>query len=50
MVEEAFDYLDAPIIRVVGRNTAIPFSLNWEQVRVTSVEDGVECVTHVVEL
>lgn len=39
VVEEAFDDLDAPIIRIAGRNTTIPFNLNLEQVCVPSVEE-----------
>lgn len=49
VVEEAFDYLDAPIVRVAGRNTTIPFNLNLEKVCVPSVEDVVESVMHVLE-
>lgn len=31
VMEEAFDYLDAPVTRVAGKNTPIPFAPNLEQ-------------------
>ena len=39
VMEEAFDALDAPIIRVAGKNTVIPYSMWLEKVCVPSVED-----------
>jgi pyruvate dehydrogenase E1 component beta subunit len=36
---EAFDYLDAPIEIVAGKNTPIPFNLNLERATVPQVED-----------
>jgi pyruvate/2-oxoglutarate/acetoin dehydrogenase E1 component len=39
IAEEAFDYLDAPIKRLAGRNTPIPFNLGLEQVCTPSIED-----------
>ncbi len=44
VMEEAFDDLDAPIIRVAGRNTVIPFNLNLEQASVPSVDDVIRGV------
>jgi pyruvate dehydrogenase E1 component beta subunit len=32
VVEQAFDYLQAPIVRVTGRNSPVPFA--------DSIEDG----------
>jgi pyruvate/2-oxoglutarate/acetoin dehydrogenase E1 component len=37
--EEAYDYLDAPVMRICGRNTTIPYNLGLEKVCVPSVED-----------
>jgi len=37
--EEAFDYLDAPIEIVAGKNTPVPFNLNLEKIVVPEVED-----------
>jgi len=42
VLEQAFDDLDAPIIRIAGRNTTIPFNLELEKVCVPSVEDVVD--------
>jgi pyruvate/2-oxoglutarate/acetoin dehydrogenase E1 component len=39
VMEEAFDSLDAPIVRVSGKNTTIPFNLALEKAAVPSVED-----------
>jgi len=49
VMEEAFDALDAPIIRVAGKNTVIPFNRHLEAVCVPSVEEIVEGVLRVVE-
>jgi pyruvate dehydrogenase E1 component beta subunit len=39
VVEQAFFDLDRPIVRVAGRNTPIPFSLNLEKLCVPSADD-----------
>lgn len=44
IMEEAFDALDAPVIRIAGRNTTIPYNLNLEKLCVPSVEDIVTSV------
>jgi acetoin:2,6-dichlorophenolindophenol oxidoreductase subunit beta len=44
VVEEAFFDLDRPPVRVAGKNTPIPFSLNLEKLCVPSVDDIVEAV------
>ena len=41
---EAFDYLDAPIEIVAGKNTPIPFNLNLEKACVPQEEDIIEAV------
>jgi len=41
---EAFDYLDAPIEIVAGKNTPIPFNLNLEKACVPKEEDIIEAV------
>ena len=38
---EAFDYLDAPIRRLAGRNVPIPYNRNLERAAVPQVEDSV---------
>jgi pyruvate dehydrogenase E1 component beta subunit len=49
VVEEAFDVLDAPVIRVAGKNTTIPFNLDLEQASVPSVGEIIEGVIRVLE-
>jgi len=48
VAEEAFDYLDAPIMRIAGKNTTIPFNLNLEQACVPGVEEIIEGVRKLV--
>jgi pyruvate/2-oxoglutarate/acetoin dehydrogenase E1 component len=49
VVEEAFDSLDAPIVRVAGENTTIPFNLNLQRASVPSVGDVIKSVFHVMQ-
>jgi pyruvate dehydrogenase E1 component beta subunit len=49
VMEEAFDSLDAPIIRVAGKNTVVPFNLHLEKASVPTVEEIIEGVLRVVE-
>ena len=44
VAEEAFFDLDRPPVRVAGKNTPIPFSLNLEKLCVPSVDEIVEAV------
>lgn len=39
LMEEAYDELDGPVLRIAGRNTPIPYNLNIERACVPSVED-----------
>jgi pyruvate/2-oxoglutarate/acetoin dehydrogenase E1 component len=45
---EAFDYLDAPIEIVAGKNTPIPFNLKLEQASVPQQEDIAAAVRRVL--
>jgi acetoin:2,6-dichlorophenolindophenol oxidoreductase subunit beta len=45
--EEAFDYLNAPIRILAGKNTPIPFNLNLERVCVPQEQDIVQAVKQV---
>jgi acetoin:2,6-dichlorophenolindophenol oxidoreductase subunit beta len=47
--KEAFDYLDAPIEVVAGKNTPIPFNLNLESICVPSEEDIIEAAKCTLE-
>ena len=48
VIEEAFDELDAPIVRVAGKNTPIPFNLKLEKVCVPTVEEIVAGVRSIL--
>jgi pyruvate dehydrogenase E1 component beta subunit len=48
IMEEAYDDLDGPVMRIAGRNTPVPYNLNIEKVCVPSVEDVIEGVLKVV--
>jgi pyruvate dehydrogenase E1 component beta subunit len=41
VMEEAFDYLDAPVMRVTGRNVPMPYAANLEKLALPSVADVV---------
>jgi len=47
-MEEAYDDLDGPVLRIAGRNTPIPYNLNIEKACVPSVEDIVAGVLRMV--
>jgi pyruvate dehydrogenase E1 component beta subunit len=42
MMEEAFDYLDAPIARVSGKDVPMPYAANLEKLALPSVAEVVE--------
>jgi len=46
--EEAFDYLDAPIGIVAGKNTPIPFNRNLEQACIPQEQDIIKAVKRAV--
>lgn len=46
--EEAFDYLDAPIKILAGKNTPIPFNVNLEKACVPRQEDIVQAVREIL--
>jgi len=48
VAERAYDHLRAPIVRVAGKNTVIPFNLALERASVPQVEDIVAAVRTVV--
>jgi pyruvate dehydrogenase E1 component beta subunit len=47
VVEEAFDYLDAPIERVTGADVPMPYAANLEKAAVPQVEDIVAAVKRI---
>jgi pyruvate dehydrogenase E1 component beta subunit len=48
IMEEAYDDLDGPVVRIAGRNTPIPYNLTIEKVCVPSVEDVIAGVLRMV--
>ena len=42
--EQAFDYLDAPIIRVTGKDIPLPYAANLEKAALPQVDDIIEAV------
>ncbi len=50
IMEEAFDYLDAPVIRVSGKDVPMPYAANLEKLALPSVAELVEAVKQVVYL
>ena len=44
VMEEGFDYLDAPILRVAGKNTVVPYNLELEKNCVPTVEEITQTV------
>ena len=48
VAREGFDDLDAPILRVAGKNTPIPFNLELEKACVPSVNDVVSAVRSIL--
>jgi pyruvate dehydrogenase E1 component beta subunit len=48
MMEECFDWLDAPVKRVAGKDVPLPYAANLERLAVPQVEDIVAAVREVV--
>jgi len=48
VMDRAFDYLDAPIRRVCGRNVPIPYNLGLERLAIPQEEDIITAVREVV--
>jgi pyruvate dehydrogenase E1 component beta subunit len=47
LLEEAFDYLDAPVARVSGKDVPMPYAANLEKLALPSVADVVEAAKSV---
>jgi len=48
IMEEAYDDLDGPVMRIGGKNTTIPYNLELEKVCVPTVEEIIEGVLELV--
>jgi pyruvate dehydrogenase E1 component beta subunit len=44
IMEEAYDDLDGPVVRIAGRNTVVPYNLTIEKACIPAVEDIIEGV------
>jgi pyruvate dehydrogenase E1 component beta subunit len=44
VVEKAFDWLDAPIARVTGKDVPMPYAANLEKLALPQIEDIVATV------
>jgi pyruvate dehydrogenase E1 component beta subunit len=44
IMEHAFDYLDAPVLRVTGKDVPMPYAANLEKLALPSVADVVQAV------
>jgi len=42
VMERAFDYLDAPVMRVTGKDVPMPYAANLEKLALPSVNEIVE--------
>ena len=42
IMEHAFDYLDAPVLRVTGKDVPMPYAANLEKLALPSVAEVVE--------
>jgi pyruvate dehydrogenase E1 component beta subunit len=42
LMEKAFDYLDAPVLRVTGRDVPMPYAANLEKLALPSVQDVID--------
>jgi pyruvate dehydrogenase E1 component beta subunit len=47
IMEEAFDYLDAPVVRVCGKDVPMPYAANLEKLALPSVAEVVEAAKSV---
>jgi len=48
IMEEAYDDLDGPVVRICGKNTTIPYNLELEKVCVPSTKDIIEGILEMV--
>ena len=42
MMEHAFDYLDAPVVRVSGKDVPMPYAANLERLALPRAEDVIQ--------
>ncbi len=44
LMDKAFDYLDAPVLRITGKDVPMPYAANLEKLALPSVADVIEAV------
>jgi pyruvate dehydrogenase E1 component beta subunit len=44
IMEEAFDYLDAPVVRITGKDVPMPYAANLEKLALPNVGEVVQAV------
>ena len=44
LMEHAFDYLDAPVLRITGKDVPMPYAANLEKLALPSVAEVVQAV------
>ena len=42
IMQNAFDYLDAPVLRITGKDVPMPYAANLEKLALPSVEEIIE--------
>jgi pyruvate dehydrogenase E1 component beta subunit len=48
VMTEAFDYLDAPVIRICGKDVPMPYAANLEKLALPNVKEVVEAAKAVM--
>ncbi len=47
LMQEAFDYLDAPVINCTGKDVPMPYAANLEKLALTTTDEVIEAVQKV---
>ncbi|TDE40333.1 pyruvate dehydrogenase complex E1 component subunit beta [Antarcticimicrobium sediminis] len=47
LMQEAFDYLDAPVINCTGKDVPMPYAANLEKLALVTTDEVIEAVKHV---
>jgi pyruvate dehydrogenase E1 component beta subunit len=47
VMEKAFDYLDAPVIRITGKDVPMPYAANLEKLALPNVDEVIAAVNAV---
>jgi pyruvate dehydrogenase E1 component beta subunit len=47
LMQQAFDYLDAPVITCTGKDVPMPYAANLEKLALTSVDEVIDAVHQV---